>query len=294
MHEVFTYAWIGDEYLGAILQSSEGMLALSAPPSPHEKYIRTTLLPNLCKAVSDNLRYYSDFAIFESAQVFLNRDFAAHYDKRESLPLQRRNVAGAFVGNPEELELLFRKAKGVVEAIPRYVHIEPFVLEKVEKPVWADDVIWLNISHSGGQIGNLALLSKKASLDCGIRNNAVMLFEIDVDSLKPYPSRTNEFTRIPEYPMTDYDISIVVDLPVKWEEVYKVIAEKKGPDSLLRDVSFVEEYKGRQIPEGKKSVTIRLTIGSLVKTLTSEEIESSANAIVKRLKKAFGAEVRSG
>jgi len=158
--------------------------------------------------------------------------------------------------------------------------------------VWADDVIWLNISHSGKKIGDLALLSKKAALDCGIRNSAVMLFEIEVDSLKPLPSRTNKFIQIPEYPMTDYDISMLFDQAVTWDEIFDVITGKKGPENLLRDVSFVEEYKGRQIPGGKKSLTIRLLIGSLKKTLTSEEIESCANAIVKRLKKTFGAELR--
>ena len=293
MNEVFTYPWISDEYVNAVLSSSEGMLAISTPPSPDERYIRSSMLPNLCKAAADNLRYFSEFAIFESAQVFFDRDFDKAYDSRESLPLQRRNVAGAYVGSPEDLNLIFKKAKGIIESLPRYVHIEPFVFSQIEKPVWADNVVWLNVSHCGERIGNLALLSKKASLDCGIKNSVVMLFELDIDALKPYPSRTNEFTHIPEYPMTDFDISMLFDLSVKWEEILEVITGKKNPDDLLRDLSYVDEYRGRQIPEGKKSVTIRLVIGSLNKTLTSNDIEGCANAIVKRLKKTLGAELRS-
>ena len=292
MNEIYTYPWISGEYINAILAGSDGMLALSTPPSPDERYIRSSLLPNLCKAVADNLRYFNGFAIFESAQVFFDHDYSAPYDPRESLPLQRRNVAGACVGDRKDFSLLFRKAKGIIQALPRYVHIEPLTFEKNEKPVWADDVIWLNIIHDGRQTGNLALLSKKASLDCGIRNSAVMLFEIDIDLLKPYPSRTNAFTHIPEYPMTEYDISVLFDLPVTWEEILAVITSKKGPNDLLQDVSFVEEYRGRQVPDGKKSLTIRLVIGSLKKTLTSEEIEGCANTVVKRLNKTFGAGLR--
>jgi phenylalanyl-tRNA synthetase beta chain len=292
MQEVYTYPWISDEYINAILSGSEGMFALTAPPSPHEKYIRTSLLPNLCKAVADNQRFYNEFAIFESAQVFFDRDYTAAYDPREKLPLQRKHVAGAFVGDHENLDLIFRKAKGAIETLPRYVHIEPFTLKKGDKPVWADDVICLGINNESAQIGTLALLSKKAALDCGIRNSAVMIFEIDLDSLKPYQSRTNKFTSIPEYPMTDYDMSLLFDLTVTWEEIYDVITSKKGPDSLLRDVSFLEDYKGKQVPKGKKSIAFRLLIGSLKKTLTSEEIEGCANAVVKRLKKTLGAETR--
>jgi len=293
MYEIFSYPWVSDEYLRAIYPSSEGLLKLSAPPSPDERYLRSSLLPNLCKAVAGNLRFFSEFAIFESAQVFFDRDFGTRYDSRESLPLQRRNIAGAYVDDQESVNLLFRRAKGLLEALPRFVHTEPLSFERIEKPVWADGVLWLNITHDGKRVGNLALLSKKASLDCGIKNSVVMLFELDIDSLKPYPSRTNKFSHIPEFPRTNYDISSLFDLSVKWEEIKDVITGTNDSNDLLRGVSFVDEYRGHQVPEGKKSITFRLVIGSLKKTLTSEEIESCANAIVSRLNKAFGAVLRS-
>jgi len=300
MHEIFTYPWMSDTYANAIFPGNEEMLSLSTPPSPDERFIRNSLLPNLCKAVVGNLRFFSEFSLFESAQIFFNRDFGTPYDTRESLPLQRRNIAGAFVGGQADVNTLFRKVKGLVEALPHYVHMEPVSFEQTEKPIWADAVVWLNIVHGGVRIGNLALLSKKASLDCGIKKNAVMIFELDLDSLKPYPSRTNKFARLPEYPMTNYDIPLLFDLSVKWDEIYSVITGKNVPGELVREVSFVDEYRGgvddqgkeHKLPEGKKSVTFRLVIGSLEKTLTSDEIDSCVNTVVKRLKKTLGAEMR--
>jgi len=292
MREIFTYPWMSDDFVRTIFPGNNDMLSLATPPSPDEHYIRFSLLPNLCKAVAGNLRFFDEFKIFESAQVFFNRDFKASYDSSELLPLQRRNIAGAYVGGSENVNLLFRKAKGMLEALPGYVHIEPLIFEKAEKPVWADDVLWINIIHCGERIGNLALLSKKVSLECGIRNSTVMVFELDIDSIKPYPSRTNKFVHLPEYPMTDYDVSLLFDLSVKWDEIFEVIAGKNSPDGLLRNVSFVDEYRGRQVPKEKKSITFRLVIGSLKKTLTSDEIEKCANAVIKRLKKTFGAELR--
>jgi phenylalanyl-tRNA synthetase beta chain len=197
------------------------------------------------------------------------------------------------VGNPEKfLKELFRSAKGTLEAMPRYVHIEPLSFEKNAKPLWADDILWFNIIHGGAQVGNMGLLSKKAALDCGIKNSAVMLFELDIDSLKPLNSRSNTFVHLPEYPMTDYDISLLFDSTTKWEEIAEVTKGKDSPDNLLRSVSFVDEYRGKQVPEGKKSVTLRLVIGSQKKTLTSDEIENCAGAVIKRLSKALGAELR--
>jgi phenylalanyl-tRNA synthetase beta chain len=293
MREVFTYPWVSDQYANAVLGGSGGMLSLAAPPSPDESHIRASLLPNICKAVADNQRFFGEFAIFESAQVFLDKCFGSPHDSRESLPMQRRNAAGAIVGGSEDVQALFRRAKGIVEALPRYVHMEPLSFDKVEKPFWADSVLWLNILHCGDRIGSLALLSRKASLDCGIKSGAAMLFEMDIDSLKPFPSRTNKFARLPEYPMTDYDVSMLFDSSVKWADALDAITGKKSQDDLLRAVSFIGEYRGRQVPDGKKSVTFRLAIGSTAKTLTSEEIESCAGAIIKRLKKTLGGELRT-
>jgi len=291
MNEVYTYPWVSDEYIDALQLQAVPALEMTSPPSPEERYLRSSLLPNICKAVSDNLRYYNEFAIFESAQVFFNKDYKQDYDKRESLPLQRKHVAGAFIAGSDDYSKVFRNAKGVIESMARFVHMEPLVLERnenAEKPVWADDVVWLSITLSGEKIGSMGLLSQKAAQGCGIKNASVMLFELDIDALVPLPSRTNKFTHIPEYPINEYDVSVLFDTSVKWEDIQKCAAGKESPDNLLRDVSFIEEYKGKQVPDGKKSVTIRLLIGSLKKTLTSDEIESCAAAIVKRLGKVLG------
>ena len=291
MQEVFNYPWMDEQFVNAVLQSTDGILYLSTPPSPAEKYIRSSLLPNLCKDVVKNERYYSEFAIFETAQVFRDENYTSPYDEREKLPSQRKNVAGAFASAGKDVTALFRKAKGVIEMMPRYTHMEGFTFKQVEKPVWADNVVWLNIYLGDEKVGDLALLAKKVSMACGIKNLNVMLFEIDQDALKPFKSRTNTFTHMPEYPMTDYDISMLLDGEVQWKDVAQTIGGVKS--ELLHGAAFVDEYRGKQVPDGKKSMTVRLTIGAKDKTLTSTEIEEAASNVLKKLVKRFGAELRS-
>ncbi len=291
MQEIFTYPWMDELYVNAVLQSTDGILALSTPPSPAERFVRSSLLPNLCKAVVKNERYFDEFAIYETAQVFRDENYTTPYDPREKLPSQRKHVAGAFVCGGKDVTTLFRKAKGVLEMMPRYTHMEGFTLKQVEKPVWADNVVWLNVYLGEERIGDLALLSKKVSMECGIKNLNVMLFELDQDCLKPFRSRTNSFTHLPEYPMTEYDISVLLPGEVKWEDVAQTIRGVKS--ELFHGAHFVAEYRGQQVPDGKKSVTVRLAIGSKEKTLTSAEIEDVANGVINKLVKRFGAELRS-
>ena len=290
MQEIFTYPWMEESYVNAVLQSTEGILSLSTPPSPAERFVRSSLLPNLCKAVVKNERYFDEFSIFETAQVFRDENYTSPYDPREKLPSQRKNVAGAFVTTAKDITALFRKAKGVVEMMARYVHMETLTFRQTEKPVWADNVVWLNIYRGEEKVGDLALLSKKVSMACGIKNLNVMLFQLDQDSLVPLKSRTNTFTHMAEYPMTDYDISLLLDGSVQWKDVLQTIGGIKS--ELLHGASFVDEYRGKQVPAGKKSLTLRLSIGSKEKTLTSSEIEEVASNVLSKIAKRFGAELR--
>lgn len=290
MQEIFTYPWMEESYVNAVLQSTEGILSLSTPPSPAERFVRSSLLPNLCKAVVKNERYFDEFSIFETAQVFRDENYTSPYDPREKLPSQRKNVAGAFATTDKDITALFRKAKGVVEMMARYVHMEALTFKQAEKPVWADNVVWLNIYRGEEKVGDLALLAKKVSMACGIKNMNVMLFQLDQDSLVPLKSRTNTFTHLAEYPMTDYDISLLVDGSVQWKDVAQTVRGIKS--ELLHGAAFVDEYRGKQVPAGKKSLTLRLAIGSKDKTLTSAEIEEVASGVLNKIAKRFGAELR--
>ncbi len=293
MQEVLTYPWMREEFVYALLGTTDGILTLPTPPSPEEKYVRSSTLPNLCQAVVKNERYYNEFAIFEEAQVFGAECSVSAYDESEKLPSQRKHIGCAFALKTDKLDeitLLFRRVKGIFEAMPSFTHMESFRFEKNEKPLWADNVAWLNIYVGENKVGSLGLLAKKASMACGIKNLSVVLAELDTELLVPFKSRTNTFTHLAEYPVNDYDISMLVDTAITWEQIRRAALSKNR--DYLRGVSFVDEYKGKQIPEGKKSVTVRLAIGADDKTLTSEEIEACANAVIKTLSKELSAEIR--
>ena len=86
---------------------------------------------------------------------------------------------------------------------------------------------------------------------------------------------------------------MLFDSGAVWTDIYETIMGKKKASALLKDAAFVDEYRGKQIPQGQKSVTIRLTIASSEKTLTSQEIENAAGQVMKKLEKKMGAELRT-
>ena len=286
MQEIFTYPWIDDLYIEASGVDTSDMLELSTPPAPEERRLRSTLVPGLLGAVVTNLRYFSDFRIFELTQVFLDRNYHSVNSEDELLPEMARHLGAAFVGS--DARALFREAKGVLEYMHRAVQMEPLGFVQNDKPSWADDKLWVNVTRGGEVIGSLGLVSPKCAKAAGIKRSLVMLFEIDVEKLVPLASRQNEFAHLPEYPLSDFDLSIVFDESVAWRDI-EAIARKAD---LVKDVRFIDEYRGKQVGAGKKSVSFRIWVGSDKGTLTSEQIENVAKQVTKKISKKFGGDVR--
>ena len=283
MREIFTYPWMSEEYVNAIIPDTSKILTLATPPSTEERFVKSTLLPNICKAIVKNEHNFDEFSIFEESLVFSDEAYTNNYPN-ESLPKQERHIGLAFAGSYDDFGTLFAKAKGYIAEMPSYTHMEAFNFRRVEKPSWADDTAWYNVFIGDEKVGDMGLLSKKTALACGMKVLTAVLCELNIDAFKPFKSRTNKFVKLPEFPRNEYDLSMLVDSMVKWEDIRDcALTAKKSDGCFLIDVDFIDEYTGKQVPEGKKSVTIRLTIGADDKTLTSAEVEASANTVIKKL-----------
>lgn len=286
MQEIFTYPWIEDAYVEAAGADPADMLVLSTPPAPNESRLRSTLIPGIMKAVCDNLRYFDSFKIFELTQVFLNKNFHSINGTAELLPEMGRRLAGAFVGS--DAGTLFREAKGMAAFMHRAAQMEPLSFAQAAKPAWADDSAWINITYGEHVIGVIGLMSPKALRSAGIKRNLAVLFELDVERLVPLASRQNTFTHLPAYPLVDFDLSVVFDDNVTWAEIEAVVSKTE----LVKKVSFVDEYRGSQVGQGKKSISFRTWIGSDDGTLTSDKIEAVTKQVMKKINKKFGGDVR--
>jgi len=282
-NEIFTYPWVDIKYINAASIDTNNLVKLATPPSPEEAYLRSSLVPGMLESISKNLRYFDSFKMYEMAQVF-EKGVYHESSEDETLPIHKKLLTGCIVG--KDAKEIFYELKGALEHICEYTHMEKISFKEGTKPSWADINAHLDIILNDEVIGNICLLSVKAMNDSKIKRTNVAIFEINVDKLIPYPSRTNEFKHIPVLPSIEKDLSLIVDENVTWEELTKYIKSK------VSSIKFIEEYRGNQIPEGKKSIMLRVTFASENTTLTSEEINSKLDAIVRTLNRMCGAELR--
>ena len=63
--------------------------------------------------------------------------------------------------------------------------------------------------------------------------------------------------------------------------------------NLISNIKVFDVYEGDNIPENQKSVAISVTIQSLEKTLTDNDLEKTNNLIIQTVENKTGAKIRS-
>ena len=85
--------------------------------------------------------------------------------------------------------------------------------------------------------------------------------------------------------------AVMLDRATPYAKVEAVIRKAAGAD--LQDVLLFDVYEGKGVPEGKRSLAIRLTFGRMDRTMTDAEIVAPIEAAVAALTKELGAALRS-
>lgn len=275
MQEVINYPWTEDRFVTAAGFSVDAApLRLGAPPAPDQATLRTSLVPGLLRAIESNIRWLGAFRIFETGSVFLPGERVSLDDPSEKLPVQTKRIAAALVG--DDPETLFREAKGVIESIGARVHVAPVTAGTSGSAPWADAGACLGIVSGGRTIGTLGVLSRRGTRAAGLKHAFAAVFEFDLSGLASSPSRDNKYTALPELPSVAVDVSLTYPDAITWAEIARAAV---GVSPLIAAIEFVDQYRGKGIPDGHRSITLRARLQPTAQTLTSEEAVAVANAI---------------
>jgi len=81
-----------------------------------------------------------------------------------------------------------------------------------------------------------------------------------------------------------------VDESVRWADVDRTLSTDT-PD-ILQSLGFLSEFRGKQVPPGKKSLALSMSFRASDRTLTHEEADAAQAEILNRLEKELGATLR--
>ena len=154
---------------------------------------------------------------------------------------------------------------------------------------FAEKETGFDIFADGEKIGFIGTLSKKL-WELYELKRSVHFALLEFDRLIPYFERTRKYEKFSRYPAVRRDIALIVDNDLPASEILNE-SKKLAPDAEY--IGFFDMYRGKPIPDGKKSLGLYFVFRSAEKTLTDDEVNERFTNIVKKLCEKFDAEIRN-
>lgn len=302
MIEAYSYSFVSRELLERAGYDPSGMLRVQNPLTSELEIMRTTLLPSLLQVAAENRERESEIRLFEISNVYYPRHFPPPAGPRPRLKSNRDGGAelGArnFMDLPDEqlelgalfmgMEHAWKAAKGFVEHVLKESGIENVTWRRL-----SDDPFW----HPGRTAQAFAgdhLLATVGELSPKIAERFKLerpaLVDIPLETIVPLAKIGKRFVPISLFPTAKRDLAVVVDQGTEYAEIARLIRETAR---LVSSVEWFDTYKGKNLPENKKSVALHLSFSSPERTLESKEVDGLMEKIQAALKNRFDAEIRN-
>ena len=119
-------------------------------------------------------------------------------------------------------------------------------------------------------------------------------FEIFLKNI-PEPKKKYRLNKrnysVSEFQKSERDFAFVIDKNYKAGDVEKIISE--ADKNLIKKVLIFDVFEGGNMPEGKKSIAVNVTIQSMEKTLSEKDLNEVSQKIINLVKTKTGGTIRS-
>jgi phenylalanyl-tRNA synthetase beta chain len=281
-----TFAFIERQAAFPFCEKGTEPIAIANPLSEKFAVLRPSLLPGLVDSCAHNRRRgRRDVRLFEIGSRFtVNGEGPA--------------VALAWTGSSSDahwsaaaVPVDFFDAKGTVELLSAAFGVGALEFFPSERAYLVRGRA-AEVRSDGAVLGVVGQLAPAIAEARGLPPaEEVYVAEIDAGLLARRGGQDDlRVEPLPRFPSIVRDISILVDEALPAASVRGTI-RAAAPSTLASIVEF-DRYRGKGVPEGRISLSLRLTFRDPERTLTDDEVQKATERIVEALRSAHGAEQR--
>lgn len=280
--EASTYSFISPKTFDKLRLSKDSQLRnvveITNPLGEDFSIMRTTTIAQMLESLSTNYnRRVEEAQLFEIGKVYINNE-------NSELPEERLTLTAGVYGKVD-----FYDIKGVCEELLDVLGVKGYeFFVKSDNPIFhpgrtAEIIVKNNL------IGTVGQIHPEVAKEYGCDYNTYIL-NMDIVKLIENSNTNREFIGLPKYPAVPRDLAFLIDDNILVKDIERVIKSRGG--KILESLKLFDIYKGKQIPEGKKSVAYSIVFRAKEKTLTDGEISKTMNKIMNGLEFEFSATLR--
>ena len=305
LDEVVTYSFISRAALAWLEPGSEDRraapVALANPLSAEHGVMRTTLLPGLLGVVRENLAQQNyPLSLFEQGRTYFaaaegagvkgtqgEAPWPVHEVESLGVALCGPTLHEDWTGAGRETD--FYTAKGVVQRVLASLGLDEVTFEHSREPFLHPGKS-AEILHAGASLGYVGLVRADIAVRFGIDEAPIYAAELSLEALVGRALEARLFEDLVTYPAASQDLAVVVAGDVPAAQVLELVRRAGG--RLLHSAAIFDVYEGDQVPSGKRSLALRLTMRSPERTLTEKDIGGVREKVLAALERELGATLR--
>ncbi len=281
--EAVTFGFISARAAAPFAPESDVVLVAN-PLSERFGVLRPSALPGLLDGLAHNRnRQQRDVRLFEIGPRFTR-------SRGENRVLACAWTGAATVehwsGGGRDVD--FFDVKGLVECVCKALRVEN-ARSQPHRESWLAPGRAAALVHDGRQLALLGQLVPDVADAHGLpAADPVYVAEIDLDATDAVARRGDvRVEPLPRFPMVTRDLSVLVDGTLAAETLRETV-RRAAPGTLVRLAEF-DRYEGKGVPEGKVSLSLRLTFRSAERTLTDADVQAAMDGIIGALKSTHDA-----
>ena len=272
-------------------QKPEEIVALANPLSSDMDVLRPSLLPGLMHSLRHNItRKNYDVALFEIGRVFTNMNGQTKENRNVAIAITGQRAQNFWSGEDRDAKFDLSDLKGFVEELLEQYGVRgvAFMRRTESTALFIESAtIALGGKLPLGEIGLVSpMLAKKYDL-----RDAVLLAELNLDQLIARRNAGKSFKSLPQFPSSRRDVAMLVAEAVTHEAVLQTVKQAKAAN--LETVELFDVFRGKNVPEGQKSLAYAFTYRASDKTLTDADVNAAHTKVVDALKGQLQAAVRA-
>ena len=253
--------------------------------------LRPSLLPGLMHSLRHNItRKNYDVALFEIGRVFTNMNGQTKENRNVAIAITGQRAQNFWSGEDRDAKFDLSDLKGFVEELLEQYGVRgvAFTRRTESTALFMESAtIALGGKLPLGEIGLVSpMLAKKYDL-----RDAVLLAELNLDQLIARRNAGKSFKSLPQFPSSRRDVAMLVAEAVTHEAVLQTVKQAKAAN--LETVELFDVFRGKNVPEGQKSLAYAFTYRASDKTLTDADVNAAHTKVVDALKGQLQAAVRA-
>ena len=281
--ESVTFGFVSESAAAGFATPDE-IVSISNPLSEQFAVLRPSALPGLVEAVGHNLRREQrDVRLFE-----IGARFTRSAGERRVLACAWAGLVGGDHWGGGTRPVDYFDVQGVVDRLCDALQLRPR-FEPTRQGWLVPGRAAQALLDDTSRIGWLGQVAPEIVDRHGV-SGAVFVAELDLDALDAAIGDETHVVSLPRHPSVTRDISVLVDDTLAAAVIRRTVVDT-APATLVRVAEF-DRYQGKGIPDGKVSLSLRLTFRALDRTLTDAEVQTAMDAILGALRDRHSAAQR--